>query len=350
MSSSLFRAAVLALAAALLALPACRPASGRHDEAAGQPGRGDKKGDEKQTPQGTPVLWQEQRDAASLDLLLGPGGEGMRPDLSRVVWEGTEDDGGYSVKWRVRDGSGRKWVVKVGNEAQPETAASRLVWAAGYPVEVNYLAPCVRVADAPRPRKEVERCGGDGYANARFEARPENYKRLGEWAWNRNPFSGTKEFAGLVVLMGLVNNWDLKDSNNKIIYVPGEGGGGSGQLRYVVSDLGATFGQTGNFITHSRNEPEKYVRTGFVERVEGGRVVFDYGGKNGGLFDAVTVEQAKWVGDVLGRLSGEQIRDAFRAANYKPEQVEALAQEVSGRIDALRGLPGPEAAAGKTAP
>ena len=152
--------------------------------------------------------------------------------------------------------------------------------------------------------------------------------------------------AGLVVLMGLLNNWDLKDENNKVVYVPAEGG--QGELRYIVSDLGATFGKTGGPITHSRNEPEKYIKTGFLDKVEGNYVRFDYHGKNGGLFDAVTVEQARWIGDVLSRLSEEQIMDAFRAANYKPEEVEGLAQEVLGRINALHSLPAPAATPSST--
>jgi hypothetical protein len=344
MSEKLFRTFIVALVSAVLTLTACKPAVGQNEAAAGQnePKKEEKKDEKKEAmPQGTPVLWQEPTDISSRNLLRGPGGEEMKPDLKQIIWEETMPEG-YSVKWRVRDASGKKWVVKVGNEAQPETVATRLVWAAGYPTEVNYLVPCVQIVNAPKPRKKVERCEGKGYANVRFEARPENQKRLDNWSWNENPFKGTKEFAGLVVMMGLLNNWDLKDTNNKVVYVPTEGG--QGELRYIISDLGATFGKTGNFITHSRNEPEKYVKTGFVDKVEGGFVRFDYNGKNGGLFDAVTVEQARWIGDLLSRLSEEQVRDAFRAANYKPEEIEALAQEVMGRINALHSLPAPTAA------
>jgi hypothetical protein len=351
------RKSMTALALALT-LSACAFAAGLGSEqGAGQQAdakkeakeakKDEKKGEQKEAPpQGTPVLWQEPTDIASRNLLLGPGGEGMKPDLRQVIWEETEE-GGYSVKWRVRDASGKKWVVKVGNEAQPETAATRLVWAAGYPTEVTYLVPCVQIVNSPKPHKKVEKCEGKGYANVRFEARPENQRRLDNWGWEQNPFAGSKEFAGLVVMMGLINNWDLKDTNNKVVYVPTDGGG---ELRYIISDLGATFGKTGNFITHSRNEPEKYVKTGFVEKVEGGRVRFDYNGKKGGLFDAITVEQARWIGDILSRLSEEQIKDAFRAANYKPDEVEALAQEVMGRINSLRRLPAPAAAAVTPAP
>jgi hypothetical protein len=307
-------------------------------------GQKDSKKNEKKEappPQGTPVLWQEPTDITSRNLLLGPGGEEMKPDLSQVIWEET-DGTGYSVKWRVRDGSGKKWVVKVGNEAQPETAAVRLLWAAGYATEINYLVPCVQIVNAPKPRKNVKRCEGKGFANVRFEARPKELKRLDLWSWNKNPFQGTKEFQGLVVLMGLVNNWDLKDENNKIIYVPGEGG--QDELRYIISDLGATFGKTGGAITHSRNEPEKYIKTGFVEKVESGRVKFDYHGKNTGLFENITVEQAKWIGDLLSQLSEAQVKDAFRAANYTPEEVEGLSQEVLARINALHNLPAPATA------
>ena len=34
---------------------------------------------------------------------------------------------------------------------------------------------------------------------------------------------------------------------------------------------------------------------------------------------------ARWMGDLLGRLSKQQIRDAFRAAGYEPDQLEGFA-------------------------
>ncbi|MFL6256968.1 MAG: hypothetical protein ACJ74T_18325 [Pyrinomonadaceae bacterium] len=343
MSNNLFRTVIVALASAVLTLSAYAPAVGQNEAGQSQSKKEEKK-EEKQEAmqQGTPVLWQEPTDISSRNLLLGPGGEELKPDLKQVIWEESMTEG-YSVKWRVRDASGRHWVVKLGNEAQPETVATRLVWAAGYQTEVNYLVPCVQITNAPKPpsNKSVKRCEGKGFANVRFEARPDDYKRLDEWSWAKNPFAGTKEFAGFVVLMGLLNNWDLKDTNNKVVFVPS---GGGGELRYIVSDLGATFGKTGGPISHSRNEPEKYIKTGFLDKVEGDRVHFDYHGKNSGLFDNITIEQAKWIGDILSQLSEEQIKDAFRAANYNPDEVEGLAQEVLGRINALHSLPAPATA------
>ena len=148
MSNNLYRTIIVALGSALLTLSACMPTVGQSDP---------KKEEKKEAmQQGTPVFWQEPSDIASRNLLLGPGGEEMKPDLKQVIWEESLTEG-YSVKWRVRDVSGRHWVVKLGNEAQPETVATRLVWAAGYPTEVNYLVPCVQIVNAPQPRKKVER-------------------------------------------------------------------------------------------------------------------------------------------------------------------------------------------------
>ena len=83
--------------------------------------------------------------------------------------------------------------------------------------------------------------GKGTFTNVRLEARPADIKRLDEWEWKKNPFVGTNELQGLVVLMAFMNNWDLKDSNNKILYLQDDK-----ELHYIISDLGATFGKTGS--------------------------------------------------------------------------------------------------------
>ena len=301
-----------------------------------------RKEDKKAMPEGTPVLWKDPGDISSRDLLLGPGGEAMKPDLTSVTFI-EQQTGGWSPKYRVRDGSGKTWVAKFGSEAQPETVSMRLVWAMGYVTEINYLYPCVHIKGAPTPQRKVERCDGDGFANVRFEARPEGVKRLTEWEWSNNPFVGTKELKGLIVIMGLLNNWDLKTPNNKIIQVKDEATGQT-ELQYIISDLGATFGKTGGFISHNRNEPNDYAKSRFVKGVNGNLVKFAYGGKSGSLFSNITVEDARWIGGMLSRLSDKQIGDAFRAANYDAATVQLLTGAVRGKINQLVNVQGGTAA------
>ena len=273
-----------------------------------------------------PVLWHEPTDIASRDLFLGSGGEAMKPDLSKVTFVADETRS-YSKKYRVRDGAGNEWVVKVGPEAQSETAATRLIWAAGYFADITYLVPHV----------DIE--GKGSFDNARFEARPKGQKRLGQrWDWSKNPFVGTNELQGLKVLMALINNWDIQNHNNNILLVTDEATGEK-EARYFDTDLGASFGKEGRFIGHTRNRPDQYVAdTKFISGVEQGMVRFDYKGKNKHLINDITVAQAKWLGNILSQLSDQQISDAFRAANYSPEQIEALTRVVKARINELVNL------------
>jgi hypothetical protein len=301
-------------------------------------------------PRGTPVLWRAPDDIVTRDLFWGPGGEASRPDLSSVTFV-KQESGGYSPKFRVKDGAGRTWVAKLGKEAQSETAAVRLVWAVGYATEINYLAPCVQIKGVPGLPKEVERCAGNGFANVRFEARPDNVKRLDEWKWRDNPFSGTKELRGLVILMALLNNWDIKDTNNKVLHVRGEGPGRD-ELQYIVSDLGATFGRVQIDlpvvwrIKRNRNDPEDYSKDPFLEEVKGDRVFLFYKGKRQDLFDDLRVGEARWIASLLSKLSARQIADAFRAANYAPAEVQTLTAAVRSRVGELAQATGVTAAAG----
>jgi hypothetical protein len=278
----------------------------------------------KALPRGTPVLWRD-RDPAALDLASGPGGPGMRP-VTRGLTFLKEEKGGWSKKYRVRDARGREWVAKVGREAQSEAAAVRLVWAAGYETEINYLVPRVTIP------------GRGTFENVRFEARPKGIKRLDEWTWKQNPFEGTRELEGLKVLMVLLNNWDLKDENNVILHAPG-----AGELRYAISDLGATFGKTGGLgplwrLTRSRNEPEDYADSKFIDKVKDGYVDFHFTGVNKGVVEKVKVEHARWIGERLSRLSDGQLAAIFRSANYTPAETRLLTRVVRARIEELATL------------
>jgi len=52
----------------------------------------------------------------------------------------------------------------------------------------------------------------------------------------------------------------------------------------------------------------------------------------------IPVADARWMGHLLGELSPQQIRDAFRAAGYSPEEVEAYGRLVEQRIVELEKL------------
>jgi hypothetical protein len=266
---------------------------------------------------GNAVLW-EPVEISSRDLLIGPAAT-LQPQFKNVKFLGKQT-GGNNLKYRIKDGNGVEWVVKAADESQPELAATRLLWALGYRTETDFLVP----------KFNVDRIGS--FQNVRLEARPENIKRLDRWSWKQNPFLTTKELDGLKILMALVNNWDLKDENTVILQ------DGDKQY-YVVSDLGSSFGKLADkdFSRSGRsvNKPEDYAEAVFMKGVNGGLVEFHYRGIQQDLMNGITVENARWMADLLLQLSDKQIADAFRAANYKPEEIQVYSAAVKARIKAL---------------
>jgi hypothetical protein len=71
----------------------------------------------------------------------------------------------------------------------------------------------------------------------RFRPEIPGYTVIDNWQWDQSPVSNSYAMGGLVVAMMMINNWDLKTSNNKLYEVIG--GGGSPRRLYVARDLGA---------------------------------------------------------------------------------------------------------------
>jgi hypothetical protein len=341
----------LFVAALILAIPA--PAGlKKRDKAAN--GAGEITGNELVN-----VLWREPTDIQSRNLYFGPGGEEHQPH-SAFTFE-KEDMDGSNPKFVVRDENGVRWKVKLGQEARPETVASRLVWSVGYFTNEDYFLPVLRVKEMPAHLKRrgagkfIEADGS--MRNVRLKRYLDGEKKIGSWKWRSDPFAGTREHNGLRVMMALINNWDLKDDNNSV-YDEKRSGGQEGHERvYMVSDLGASFGSWGLERTQaeSKGNLDEYTRHRFIRKIGPEYVDFEVPHRPTLLelanprefFRRVHLEwigrriprsDAKWMGQELAQLSPGQIRDAFRSAGYTPAQVEGFSAVVESRIAELNRL------------
>src|SRR5215469_17941573 len=161
------------------------------------------------------ILWRNPVDIASRNLYYGPGGKAHEP-RGPFTFE-KEDMAGSNPKFDIVDQEGVRWKVKMGAEARPETAASRLVWAVGYFANEDYFLPVLRVENMPALRRGSGLVSRDGTVhNVRLKRHLKNEKKIGIWLWAKDPFTGTREWYGLRVLMAVINNWDLKDANNAV--------------------------------------------------------------------------------------------------------------------------------------
>jgi hypothetical protein len=295
------------------------------------------------------VLWREPTDITSRSLFYGPGGEGHAPRGTFTFKE--EDMAGTSPKFDVIDGDGVRWRVKMGLEARPETVASRLVWAVGYFANEDYFMPVLHVEQMPRLRRGRNLVSPDNSVhNVRLKRHLNDEKKIGPWAWSKNPFTGTREWYGLRVLMAVMNNWDLKDINNSIYQTRDE----PVEERYVVSDLGASFGPTRLNWT-SKGKPAAYCKSKLIKSISPEFVDFNVPSGPAvnyyiNLYELprrlslvwlghhIPRKDARWMGDLLARLSPQQIRDAFRAGGYSPDEVEQFTTVIQGRIGELEKL------------
>lgn len=295
-----------------------------------------------------PVLWTDRGDIRALDLIGGAGGKEHQPAGKFTFVQ--EDMGGTAPKFIVRDEQGVRWKAKLGEEVKSETAATRLVWAAGYFTDEDYYLPELRVENMPKLKRGSQFVSEDGRVQGvRLERYLKGEKKAGNWSWFKNPFTGTKELNGLRIMMALINNWDLKEVNNAIYQVKGE------SPRYVVSDLGATFGETGNPLTRSKSNPQDYSKSEFIQKVTPDHVDFFLSSrpffitaidipnytqrtKMQEVVKNIPISDAVWLGKLLQPLSDDQIRDVFRAAGYNDKDVEDNATVVKQRIMDLTRL------------
>ncbi|MGD0579104.1 MAG: hypothetical protein ABSC08_09260 [Bryobacteraceae bacterium] len=295
----------------------------------------------------TAVLWRDRGDVAALSLLDGAGGKDRAPGTHFKFIE--ESMSGTSPKFIVEDENGAKWKVKLGPEVKAETAATRLVWAAGYFADEDYYQPQIRVDGMKHLSRGNKYISAGGLVRGVRLERAHKGKKSQNWSWYETPIAGTREFNGLRVMMALINNWDLKEINNDVY-----DDGAAGQ-RYVVSDLGASLGRTGNNFSRSKGVVKDYEQTKFVAKVTPDHVDFVMHSRPFFLtivnypnyrfrtrMESVTrhipIADARWLGNLLGQFSTVQIGDCFRAAGFSPAEVEVYTRVVLQRIDTLKKL------------
>lgn len=282
------------------------------------------------------ALWRDPGPIGSKDLFWGSGAEARAPQGPFTFVE--EDTTGTNPKITVKDARGAGWDMKFDEEVHAEVAANRLVWALGYFVEDQYFVREGTVTGATGLTRAASFIGpGGAFKNARFRARnPDTPRTDEEWTLQKNPFVGTKELSGLAILMTLINNWDIQGPrNNKILRATLPGG--RVERRFLVADLGATFGRMGGGVltNHSKWNLEHFRQEGFIDKVSGGMLDLAYDGYDPDL-DKVPLEHARWFAGLASQLTVAQLRRAFEAAGATPEQVEGFSTKLAEKIAALQ--------------
>jgi len=265
-------------------------------------------------------LWVEPEPGR--DLFWGVGGEVLKPDPSAAYTIIETKHTGFSRGFTVTDPDARKWSVKLPPEAPTEVVASRLLWGVGYHQPPIYYVGRWTAADR-RDNPQLP---------ARFrESKPKLHglDAGASWSYYRGPFVGTREQNGLLVLMAMLGNSDIKDEQNVVYKLkePFEGA----RHWYVARDLGQSFGRTG-VIDAPRGDPKVFEETPFIKGMSGQYVRFDWRGRHGVLLERITPEDVHWICERLQRLTDAQWKDAFRAGGYAPDAANRFIRRFKQKI------------------
>jgi hypothetical protein len=277
-------------------------------------------------------LWAEPTDLASRDVYNGPWGAANAPDPKDVYDLVELKHTGVNLGMTVKDSKGREWSVKqpfpgnLDSEAPVEVVVSRLLTAIGYHQPPVYHLPAFTLKDDLGRRVET---GG------RFRLKTDQLKEIGTWDWADNPFVGTKEYQGLIVLLTMFNSTDLKNSNNSLYE---HRDGDLVEQWYVARDVGSAFGDT-HVMAPRKNHVESFEQMPFVLGVTNGFVDFAYKGWYKNLLkERITPQEVAWACNLLGRLSEQQMQDAFRAAHYEPDIANRFIARLREKIQQGRAL------------
>ena len=296
------------------------------------------------------VLWRDPGPIAALDLREGPGGiEGRPVPPFRFV---EEHLGGTQPCLSVTDARGRRWRAKWGEEVNSETFAVRLAWACGYFAEVTYFVPEGRIEGA-KDLQRTSACLDENhrFTSARFELDdPKVVKHFEEhsWAWNDNPFLGSRELHGLKIVNMLLSNWDTKDrrdvarGSNTAIFE--HASGGVREAQYLITDWGGSMGSWGQMFTRARWDVTAFVAQTpqFVAGVEDGVVKFGYSGqRTEDVASGITPEDVRWLCRLLDQISDAQLDDALRASGATDEERQQFRAAIRDRISQLQRVASP---------
>lgn len=289
------------------------------------------------------VLWRNPGAVERIDFRYPAGGATYQP--VRPYHFVSEDFTGSSPKVVIRDAASVNWRVKGGYEIKSESFATRLAAALGYYAESNCFVRKARIEGVPPLRRAAPFVHSDGwFVNAALERRDPELRFLAQdWAWNYNPFLGTRELQGLKVLMMLLSNWDNKDARDRAI------GSNTGileqrvknrvQLIYFVNDWGQTLGAWGADYRPKGWDCTRFTAQteGFVRGRDGDKIRFGFVGLHTDEFaNDVRVEDARWLLGYLGRITNPQLRTGLRASGATAAECRCFTTALRKRINQLR--------------
>jgi hypothetical protein len=333
-------------------------------------------------------VWRTPPPLSEIDLLRNPKGPGSFAAEEPVVCKFHLDEGsGSTPKFKCVFAGGEVLKVKYGRnpEIYTEVAASRLLEALGAGADRVYLVKTLRCFGCPEDPDALIRCLSSPFKDLRRrcaaefgETEPEgdvrikiDYSRFvdfapvaierrlpgetieekeGEgWGWNEldasTPASGPvrAERDALRLLTVVLNNWDNRRDNQRLVCLPGGTGGDSRCRRpfAYMHDVGGTFGRVGGRTKAERKlDLEGWSEVPVWKDAATCRVEIDSPALHGATFGEATISESgrRFLVERLARIPESEIRDLFEGARFAEyEEASPASRDVGNWVRVFQG-------------
>ena len=290
-------------------------------------------------------VWHDIHTDEANDLRYGPGGPTYLPAAPFQFVE--ELLTGSQPCVAVRDAKNRLWRVKWGYEAKPEAFCARFAAACGYFAEITHYVASGRIDGVTALTRARALVADDGsFTDARFELEDRSVRMLFEehsWAWDDNPFVGTRQLDGLKIVVMLLSNWDSKDrrdvsrgSNTAIFEY--QVSRFASEARYLITDWGGAMGKWGtNIVSRDRWDVAGFEAQtpSFVAGTRDGVVDFGYQGQRSEIARGIPVAHVQWFYRKARRITEPALRTGLLASGATDDEATRFARAILARIDAL---------------
>ncbi len=173
----------------------------------------------------------------------------------------------------------------------------------------------------------------------------EGVEELGYWDYNSLNHANLREVRGMAVLNAWLENWDTRWANNRLYITDTKDGGV--QLKQVVSDLGALFGNSSGMVRRVNgklkinvyeNEPNDFPWT-FTHPQDSGMTTVPFHDympdTRTDPFHEINIDDARWMARLIAQITEPQIKAALIGAGYEAPRARLILEKLVERRDKM---------------
>lgn len=171
------------------------------------------------------------------------------------------------------------------------------------------------------------------FKEVQFQINNEHFTKIGPWSFNELDHHTRREMRALVLLAAWLNWYDVRFDNNRLILDQ------QNNLKFFINDVGGCLGKIEREARLRQNSIEdlKNFSDRFTKRKLGKFQFIQYRTLDDNeTFSQSDIEDLKWLGEKMLKLTPKQIEDALKASGFSNTEIEGFKVKLIKRLEFLK--------------